>query len=415
MSGSSQHLTLYQDRCDQCGACRSVCPSSALKIGAAFIYVDWRRCDGCLRCVETCDRNAIVSRLVPLRSSSVQSTVLPADVCKVVVGSRAEAKVVRKAAERAAKEKKNAKPPKKAAAPKPAPPSADIAMQSARVHLPFDREAPVSSSLPATVLPTARTLASRKPPAAKPARSFDLGGASVAWTLLDAVAVLGIMLLALVAKNSALALPQVALMPQLGKMVVRTVVLFAFYTAQIAAFGWLAGRHGLPAAEGFGLRSSSAASEPGRRSVLGSAGLVLALFAGCEIVSIGYGFGMEAVGIAQPQRLSGDLAGVFGSGPIGLVLAFGLVAIAAPFAEEIAFRAIVLPAVGGRWGMWMGIGVSALLYAAYHTNLWLFAPTAVLGVALGWLTWTRRSLWPAIALHVLLNTTAVAAAFATAR
>jgi membrane protease YdiL (CAAX protease family) len=96
------------------------------------------------------------------------------------------------------------------------------------------------------------------------------------------------------------------------------------------------------------------------------------------------------------------------------VVAFALVAIAAPFAEEIAFRGIVLPALGDRLGMWWGIGITSLLYAGFHASLWMIVPTAVLGVALGWLTWTRRSLWPAVALHVLYNATAVAAAFVTA-
>lgn len=403
MSGSSQHLTLFQDRCDQCGACRAACPHNALKIGAAFIYVDWRRCDGCLQCVEICDRSAIVSRVVPLRSSSVQSTVPLADVSKVVVGSRAEAKVVRKAAERAAKEKKGAKAPRKATAPTAVSPLTAVAPPAALPSRPVNRPAkrPAEPSVGS--------------PAEKPARTLDASGAPVAWTLVDAGAVLGIMLVTLAAKNAVLALDQIALMPQLGKMVVRAVVLSAYYIAQIAAFGWLAGRHGVPAAEAFGLSRSETSRGSERPSAWGSAALVLVLLVGCEIVSIGYGLAMEAAGIAQPERLSSDLSGVFGIGPAGVALAFVLVALAAPLAEEIAFRAILLPALGDRWGMWVGIGVSAVLYAAYHANLWLFAPTVVLGVALGWLTWTRRSLWPAVVLHVLFNTTAVVAAFATTR
>lgn len=394
MSGSSQHLTLFEDRCDQCGACKAACPHGAIKVGAAFIYVDWRKCEGCLKCVEACDRKAIVSRVVPLRSSSAKSTVPLSEVNRVVVGSRAEAKAVRRAAERAAKDKPSTKP-SKAAAPAKTP-----------------AKKPLSG--PARAAAGSAPEAPAKRPAEKPVRELIGSGSPVTWTLLDAFVVLAVMLLALVAKNAVLALPQVELMPQLGKMVVRTVVLSAFYIAQIAAFGWLAGRHGLPALQAFGLSRVEARGGPERPSVAGSAGLVLALLLGCEIVSISYGLAMRAAGFERPARLSSDLTGVFGAGPVGLAIAFALVAVAAPLAEEIAFRGILLPAVGDRWGMWVGIGVSAVLYAAYHANLWLFLPTVVLGVAAGWLAWTRRSLWPAVALHVLYNAAAVAAAFATA-
>ena len=61
--------------------------------------------------------------------------------------------------------------------------------------------------------------------------------------------------------------------------------------------------------------------------------------------------------------------------------------------------------------MWPGIVISSVLFAAYHASVWLFFPMLVLGVALGWLGWTRRSLWPPIALHVAYNALAVAAAF----
>ncbi len=403
MSGSSSHLTIFEERCDRCGACSSVCPSGALKVGAAFIYVDWRRCDGCLRCVEACNRSAIVNRTMPLRSSSALSTVPLSEVTKVVVGSRAEAKAVRKAAERAAKENKGAKPARKVvpfARPAQAP--------EAGARLPA---APAALGAPAAA---SRTRAAPRP-AERPSRDLSTSGSAVTWTLLDAVAVLAILAVALVAKNAVLALPQVALMPQVGKSVVRVVALTAFYIVQIAAFGWLAGRHGLPSLEGFGLRRSSSAPVEERPSALGSAGLVVALFVGCEVVSIGYGLAMQAAHLVQPQRLSSDLTAVFGGGPLGLAFAALLVAIAAPIAEEIAFRGVVLPAIGDRWGMWVGIAVSSLLYAAYHASMWLLVPTLVLGVALGWLTWTRRSLWPAVMLHVLFNAAAVAAAFATVK
>jgi membrane protease YdiL (CAAX protease family) len=143
--------------------------------------------------------------------------------------------------------------------------------------------------------------------------------------------------------------------------------------------------------------------------------LVIVLFVGTEVVSIGYGLAMQAIGWQQPARLSSDISTVFGSGGVGLILSALLVAVAAPIVEELAFRGVVLSAFDDYLGRWGAIGISAALYGAFHFSLWMFFPTAVLGLALGWLASTRRSLVPAIALHVLYNAAAVAAAFAAAR
>ena len=107
--------------------------------------------------------------------------------------------------------------------------------------------------------------------------------------------------------------------------------------------------------------------------------------------------------------------GVAIGGGIGLALSVLLVAFIAPIAEELAFRGVILQSVGARWGQWPAIVVSAMLFAAYHVNLWLFLPMFALGAALAWLAVTRRSLWPAIAMHVLYNSLAVAAAFLVPR
>ena len=124
---------------------------------------------------------------------------------------------------------------------------------------------------------------------------------------------------------------------------------------------------------------------------------------------------MESMGWMQPHRLSSDLSSVFGSGGVGIALSAVVVALAAPFVEELAFRGVILPVLSRRMGMWGAILVSAAVYAAFHFSAWMFAPTMVLGIALGWLAITRRSLVPAIALHVLYNGAAVTAAFLLTR
>jgi membrane protease YdiL (CAAX protease family) len=309
-------------------------------------------------------------------------------VSKVVVGSRAEAKAVRKAAEQAAKQ-------------------AAKGMRAAgdRTRSPF--AAPAAADGAATAGSASRSRAAAAPrgksvPTARPT-------AGVAWGLADAAVVLAVLLLTIVAKNAVLAIPALKLMPIAGLAAVRVAVLVVYYGIQLGALTFLAGRHGSTLAESFGL--SRKEGEAGGETGLANAGLVLGLLVGVEVAALSYGMAVQALGWRQPISLSSDISTVFGGGGVGLFLSALLVAVVAPVAEELAFRGVIMRSLGERWGMWPAIAVSAILFAIYHANLWLLFPMLVFGVALGWLAWTRRSLWPAIALHVAYNSLAVAAAF----
>lgn len=384
------HLALSPERCDRCLRCVRACPSGALKVGATYINVDWKRCSGCSICVGVCERRAIELKVVQLHPGKGGVAVPVNDVSKVVVGSRAEAKALRKAAEAAAKAQVR---PRKAAKPGKAPARAG---EPTRLASP-----PKRTNIP----PKTTASSSSTSPSAGPAP----------WALVDVAAVLAVLALTLVSKNLVLALEPVRLMPQVGRTVVRAFVLAAFYALQLVAFGWLARRHGTDLLAGFGLRrAQDQRSQKARPSSLGSAGLVVALFLGTETIAIGYGLAMGALGWQQPARLSSDLAAVFGGGGVGLLLSGLLVVLVAPVVEEFAFRGVVASAFRSSWGMWPAIVASSAVYAFYHLSAWLFFPTFVLGVALGWLAFTRRSLVPAIALHMLYNGVAVAAAFLAA-
>ncbi len=351
--------TLYPERCDQCGRCLRACPEGGLKVGAAFIAIDREVCTSCDACVDACDRDAILPRVAPARVAAQPASV--AGVAKVEVGSRAEAKTLLKAAKAAEK-------------------AASKAASGA----------------------TAATGGAKR-----------MGGVAT-WTAIDVMAVLVIMAVALLAKNAILGLEAVALMPAAARSITRAVVLAAYYGAQLAGMAFIAHRHGSGLFEAFGLRGDEASDAGDGRTIAGSVGWVLVLFLGTELVSIGYGLAMQAWGWEQPARLSSDVTAVFGGGGMGLVLSAVLVAIAAPLVEEMAFRGIVLPVWSRSLGEWGGILTSAGLYAAFHFSLWMFLPTFVLGIALGWLVRSRGGLVPALALHVLYNAAAVAAAFAVA-
>ena len=370
----------------------------------------------CGVCVETCNRQAIQRAVVPIRGEAAAASV--SDISKVVVGSRAEAKAVHKAAKQAAK----ARGKSIGYTGKPTASGKSAAGGSAALS----KGASNAAGKAAPKLRAGRQQEKDGPVRKAASKSVSGGGVpfspgAVTWTMVDLGVALGMLLLTVLAKDQVLGLHAVALMPAAGRTIIRATVLAVYYSLQLATFAWLAARHGATLARAFGLgqratsASSSAAKAVGAPSAVGSLGLVVLLFAGTELFAVVYGLAMQAAKLSQPARLSSDLSEVFGSGGVGLALSILLVALVAPFVEELAFRGLVMPVFGSRWGMWPAVVVSAVIYAAYHFSLWLFAPTLVLGVALGWLAWTRRSLWPAILLHVLYNAAAVGAGYFVAR
>lgn len=416
MSAKSAHLTLRPDRCNECGKCVSACPNDALRVGSDYILVDWHACNQCCACVEACDTGAIQRAVVPLRSAAVVATVAPADVTKVVVGSRAEAKAVRKAADKAAKQTARDR-----GRLKPAAVATVARVASAPVAAVAATAAVATASGPAAIAAASSSRGAIGPQSAQrstpPTATWTVLGAQ--WTVSDGLIMLAVLLVTLVAKVQILALPTVGLMPAAGRSFTRAGVLALYYGVQIGALVLLAGRHGCTFAEAFGLnrdssaKSNSDGAEP--LSVGVTALMTVGLLVGVETVAIAYGLFAQAVGWHQPVTLSADVSTVFGGGGGGLVLSVLLVAIVAPVVEELAFRGVILPAVGVRWGAWPAILVSGALFAAYHVSFWLFIPMLALGTALAWLTVARRSLWPAIALHIMYNSLAVAAAFLVPR
>ena len=75
----------------------------------------------------------------------------------------------------------------------------------------------------------------------------------------------------------------------------------------------------------------------------------------------------------------------------------------APFCEEVFFRGFVFP--GLRRGMSVGwaILISSLLFAIAHTDPGSFPVLFIIGLALAFLRWRTRSIWPSILLHSLNN------------
>ena len=93
---------------------------------------------------------------------------------------------------------------------------------------------------------------------------------------------------------------------------------------------------------------------------------------------------------------------------ITLGLALVALVVIAPLAEELMFRGLCF-ATMGRYAL----PGSAALFALAHGLPVLLAPIFVAGLALGWLRVRTGSLYPGLAVHMLLNGIALAGALLT--
>lgn len=359
MSAAKAHIALNPDLCDRCGRCVPACAPRAIRVGGGLIYLDADACDSCMKCVEACDRGAIERRSVTgLKAFAAGSA-------RVVVSSRAEAKAARKAAHDAVR-------------------SRDLATKAAEKR----------AALEATV-----------------ARKSAIAAADglVAWSVVDAVAILAVLFASLLATQAVLGSELVSVMPGAARIAARAVVLAGFDGIALGVLAFLASRRGSGLWRAFGLGRL----EVGWRHRLTSATLVVGLLVATRLVSTLWGAVASAAGFDPPS--ASTLSSVFGRGGAGLALSVVMVVVVAPLTEELVFRGVVLRALAQRLGRWWAIVASAVLFAAYHGTAWTAVPLAALGMATGWLAWNRRSLWPAIALHALYNGVIVAAAFWLAR
>lgn len=84
-------------------------------------------------------------------------------------------------------------------------------------------------------------------------------------------------------------------------------------------------------------------------------------------------------------------------------------AIVPGIAEEVFFRGYLLGALRGKMPAWLAVGLIALVFGLFHASvggiiaLERVLSSTLLGLVLGWVCWTSRSVYPGMVLHVLNN------------
>jgi membrane protease YdiL (CAAX protease family) len=91
------------------------------------------------------------------------------------------------------------------------------------------------------------------------------------------------------------------------------------------------------------------------------------------------------------------------SEPLTTYATLAVAVIVAPFCEEIFFRGFVFKGLQRGLPLGWAILVSALLFAIAHADLASAPVLFIIGLALAFLRWRTRSIWPGIILHMLNN------------
>jgi len=91
----------------------------------------------------------------------------------------------------------------------------------------------------------------------------------------------------------------------------------------------------------------------------------------------------------------------------GLIILILSACIVGPAFEEILFRGIIFTGLRRKFSFSVALILQALLFGLMHGNPWQFFYAYILGILLGLLVKWSRSIYPAIILHVVINSSAV--------
>jgi membrane protease YdiL (CAAX protease family) len=91
--------------------------------------------------------------------------------------------------------------------------------------------------------------------------------------------------------------------------------------------------------------------------------------------------------------------------PVLTVIAIG---VTAGICEELMFRGAIQSALGKRMRFWPTILIGSFLFAFLHLDLHGLPLRMLIALPLAWLVWRGGSIWPAMLMHALYNSTQMA-------
>ena len=112
-----------------------------------------------------------------------------------------------------------------------------------------------------------------------------------------------------------------------------------------------------------------------------------------------------------PDQFSGDKVSmraddlVDAAGGAWFLLLFVVVVVGAPVVEEIVYRGYLQPSLASSWGPFLGVGVTAVLFAAIHFVPVEFPGLLAFALVLGWARQRTGRLGLPIVTHLAFNAT----------
>ncbi|OGJ44313.1 hypothetical protein A3J23_03725 [Candidatus Peregrinibacteria bacterium RIFCSPLOWO2_02_FULL_48_14] len=114
--------------------------------------------------------------------------------------------------------------------------------------------------------------------------------------------------------------------------------------------------------------------------------------------------GLELAGFQDQQSYLPS----FGYDSIGLISAFIVIILVAPFLEELFFRGFIYRVFTKTWPVWLGSILTALLFALIHFQLQTIIPLFILGLILNFAYQKTGSVWTSVIFHSFNNAIAFA-------
>lgn len=105
-----------------------------------------------------------------------------------------------------------------------------------------------------------------------------------------------------------------------------------------------------------------------------------------------------------PEQMSGATESVSElSGGLPFALAVLLICVTPAIFEEMAFRGGLFSCFRGFKSPWPAILISAVVFGAFHGSIWRFVPTAMLGIAMGYLLAETDNMFYNMLFHLINN------------